>query len=240
LAVRELHGANFGFVLFPLEMPLRAGHPPAARAYAFPLGPLNDFIDPPGLFRDDGPVLGPTVTEPSLRERVEAFGLDQAGVPLPFTSRLAREQGWTHAFAGRVVTEYKRFIVLAMEAGHPVSPSEPVDQAWHLHLVYTRSYWQDLCREVLGRELHHEPTTGGSAETDKFADWYARTLESYRNVFGEEPPPEIWPAPDRRFAESPQARWIDEATHWVLPKPKLKWLSPALRLISRKQPQSTP
>ncbi|MEK6230809.1 MAG: hypothetical protein N2A42_03075 [Luteolibacter sp.] len=35
------------------------------------------------------------------------------------------------------MTEYKRFVALAMLAGHPVTPSEEVDQAWHLHLVYT-------------------------------------------------------------------------------------------------------
>lgn len=160
-----------------------------------------------------------STSQTSLRERVEAFALDQAGASLPFTSRLAREQGWSHAFAGRVATEYKRFVVLAIEAGHPVTPSVQVDQAWHLHLVYTRSYWQGLCREVLGQDLHHEPTTGGGAETAKFVDWYSRTLESYRRIFREEPPADIWPAPERRFAEAPKARWVDEAKFWLLPKP---------------------
>ena len=159
----------------------------------------------------------------TLRERIEAFELDEAGASLPFTSRLACEQGWTHAQAARVIREYKRFLVLAMEAGHPVSPSEDVDQAWHLHLVYTRSYWQHLCGKVLGRELHHEPTSGGSAEGAKFHDWYARTLESYRRIFGEEPPREIWPAPDERFAHSVMGRWIDAARYWLIPRPSW-WL----------------
>lgn len=43
----------------------------------------------------------------TLRERVEAFELDEPGAALPFSSRLAREQGWSHAFAGRVIREYK-------------------------------------------------------------------------------------------------------------------------------------
>ena len=130
-----------------------------------------------------------------LLERIAAFELDDPKAQLPFTSRLAREQGWTHAFAVQVVTEYKRFIALAMLAGHPVSPSAAVDQAWHLHLVYTRSYWQDLCRDLLGRDLHHCPTTGGSEESEKFEDWYSRTLESYQRVFGETAPEQIWPSP---------------------------------------------
>jgi hypothetical protein len=75
----------------------------------------------------------------SLLEKIEAFPLDEPGAALPFTSRLAREQAWSHAFAGRVTHEYLRFIYLAMAAGHPVTPSEQVDQAWHLHLIDTRS-----------------------------------------------------------------------------------------------------
>lgn len=162
----------------------------------------------------------------TLRDRIEAFELDEAGASLPFTSRLAREQGWTHAEAAQVVREYKRFIVLAMEAGHPVTPSEAVDQAWHLHLVYTRSYWQRLCGEVLGRELHHEPTSGGSKEGEKFHDWYSRTLESYERIFGEAAPAEIWPPAVERFHDAGKGRWVDAARHWIIPKP-FPWLRDA-------------
>ena len=152
-----------------------------------------------------------------LLKRIEVFELDDSKAKLPFTARLAREQGWTHAFAGRVVREYKRFVALAAVAGHPVSPPEPVDQVWHLHLVYTKSYWQDLCRDVLGKELHHFPTTGGGEESAKFDDWYARTLESYRQWFGAEPPSDIWPPPEKKHAAP--GRWIDPSRFWLLPRP---------------------
>lgn len=160
----------------------------------------------------------------SRRERIESFRLDEPGAALPFTSRLAREQGWSHALAGRVVREYRRFLVLAVEAGHPVTPSEAVDQAWHLHLVYTRSYWQRLCRETLGCELHHEPTSGGAVETGKFTDWYERTLESYRRIFGEDAPQDIWPDPVRRFARAGDGRWVDASAVWLVPKPRFSFL----------------
>ncbi len=161
-----------------------------------------------------------------LLARIEAFVLDDPGAQLPFTSRLAREQGWSHAHAGRVGREYKRFVALAVVAGHPVSPPEAVDQAWHLHLVYTRSYWHDLCRDLLGRELHHMPTTGGAEEGAKFDDWYARTLASYRAHFHEDPPQDIWPTPeDRKKESSGGGRWIDSTK--VLPIPFPAWLRPA-------------
>ncbi|MGF2075510.1 glycine-rich domain-containing protein, partial [Enterococcus casseliflavus] len=89
--------------------------------------------------------------------------------------RLARENGWKLEFTRRVVAEYKRFIFLAIVAGHAVTPSQQVDQAWHLHLLYTRSYWDDFCGQVLGLRIHHGPTQGGSAEQAKYRDWYDRT-----------------------------------------------------------------
>ena len=89
------------------------------------------------------------------------------------TQRLARDNGWTFEFAERVVEEYRRFAFLAKTAGHPVTPSDEVDQMWHLHLTYTRSYWDDFCGRVLEAPLHHDPTQGGRAEGEKFDDWYA-------------------------------------------------------------------
>jgi hypothetical protein len=130
-----------------------------------------------------------------LRARIEAFSPDEPGVALPFSARLARENGWTREHALAVTREYLRFVYLAMTAGHPVTPSRAVDEAWHLHLTCTRSYWEEMCGRVLGRPLHHDPTRGGAEEEAKFADWYARTLDSYRAALGEEPPVAIWPRP---------------------------------------------
>ena len=154
-----------------------------------------------------------------LLGKILAFELDEPDSQLPFTSRLAREQGWTHVFAGRAIVEYKRFIALAMLAGHAVTPSEEVDQVWHLHMVYTKSYWDGLCQNVLGRDLHHSPTTGGSSENDKFVDWYEKTLESYRRIFGNNPPSDIWPPPKKRFADAGYQRWVDSSKFWLVPKP---------------------
>ncbi|NCX98787.1 MAG: hypothetical protein EBX35_09485, partial [Planctomycetia bacterium] len=85
-----------------------------------------------------------------LWERICDHRFDDPAARLTFTGRLARENGWTIGYAVRVVDEYRRFVLLAMTAGHPVTPSEDVDQAWHLHLAYTRDYWEIFCRDVLG------------------------------------------------------------------------------------------
>src|SRR5262249_16669258 len=77
---------------------------------------------------------------------------------------------WSRYHACRVVEEYKRFCYLALVAGQPVTPSEDVDEAWHLHLLDTRNYWDDFCRDVLRHPLHHAPTRGGPEERAKFRD----------------------------------------------------------------------
>ncbi len=84
-----------------------------------------------------------------LWQRLEAFELNDSEADFCFSTRLAQENGWSEAFARRVIREYKRFLYLAKSAGHPVTPSDQVDQAWHLHLCYTRSYWNELCANVL-------------------------------------------------------------------------------------------
>jgi hypothetical protein len=87
----------------------------------------------------------------------------------------------------RVLGEYRRFLFLAMAAGHPVSPSRAVALAWHQHLLDTRSYWQEFCPRVLGQPLHHTPSRGSEEERQRLGERYRRTLTSYRACFGEAP-----------------------------------------------------
>jgi uncharacterized protein (TIGR04222 family) len=167
--------------------------------------------------------------EIALWEKIKAFQIDDTPhAVLDFQARLARENGWSLAFAGRVIDEYRRFLFLCLRAGHQVTPSEEVDQVWHLHLVYTRSYWERLCGDVFGKTIHHHPTIGGMAEGDKFRNSYQKTLESYERFFGESPPEDIWPPVERRFSPRDH-QWVDVSKNWVLPRPG--WLSRCSRWL---------
>jgi uncharacterized protein (TIGR04222 family) len=113
-----------------------------------------------------------------------------------------------------------------MTAGHPVTPSVQVDEAWHLHLTFTRSYWVRLCGQVLGRPLHHDPTRGGDDESAKFHEQYERTLASYRKAFGQSPPADIWPPAEVRFGDDLDSLRVNTAHNWVVPKrPVLRTLA---------------
>ncbi len=162
-----------------------------------------------------------------LWSRIEAFSLDAIDAEYPFSKRLARENNWTLAFAKRVVQEYKRFMFLAVVAGHEVTPSQEVDEAWHLHLIYTKSYWDEFCGKVLQKPIHHNPTKGGAAERKKYSLLYNRTLDSYRIFFNEEPPADIWQSEPVRFKKVAELKKINVRENWVIPKPKFLGASSA-------------
>ncbi|MDD5114723.1 MAG: hypothetical protein PHC94_11965 [Methylobacter sp.] len=107
----------------------------------------------------------------ALYQRIQTYSLDA--------------EGSSFSFSQRVIDEYKKFVLLAMVAGHVVSPS---DQDWHLHLTYTRSYWDEFCKDIIGSPLHHEPTRGRCSEQQKFRQLYQQTLAGYERLFKQTPP----------------------------------------------------
>lgn len=169
----------------------------------------------------------------ALLDELKALPIGDPDAEVTFAQRLARENGWSQEYAGRVIGEYKRFLFLAATCQHVVCPSEQVDQAWHMHLTYTRSYWDDLCRRVLGRPLHHSPTKGGRAELTKFIDLYNQTLDSYVAAFGQAPPADIWPPPRQRFGEDSKHVTINPSRYWIIPKPR--WPRLPIAFTRRKQ-----
>ncbi len=152
--------------------------------------------------------------------KLVAYDLDNIGDALTFRKRLARDNGWSDTYSEQVINEYKRFLFLAIAAGHPVTPSDQVDQAWHLHLVYSYSYWEELCKDILGKPLHHGPTKGGESEQAKFEDWYTKTLDSYKRIYGLTPPASIWPDVKKRFLDINFLR-VNKDNFWLLSKIKV-------------------
>jgi len=162
-----------------------------------------------------------TTDDPDLQELWEnllKFELDDPAADFSFSDRLARENGWSPGYARQVVLEYKKFLFLCVAAGHPVCPSEQIDQVWHLHLVYTRSYWEELCGQVLKRPIHHGPTKGGSSEVNKHIEMYQQTLRTYEKFFGMEAPLAYWPVTSVRFGYDIHVRLGNYRRNWIIPK----------------------
>lgn len=168
-----------------------------------------------------------TGEQQGLWERIRRFELDDPEAVVPFSRKLAAEQGWSPGMTDRAIEEYRRFLLLAMVADQVVSPCDVVDQVWHLHLVYTRSYWQRLCEQTLGRPLHHEPSRGG-ADGAKYEATYQRTLALYTEVFGHAPPADIWPSAEHRRNRRAGWRRVDLQSHIVIPKRMATWAAMAV------------
>ena len=153
----------------------------------------------------------------ALWERLRNFSFDHGDGPRTFARRLAEEQGWSAEFTVRAIEEYRRFLLLFAlsekdevggSSGPPrvrIVPSVTVDEVWHLHLLYTQSYWGTLCGEILRRPLHHQPADGSVGEAASLGDVYLANREAYRATFGQEPPADIWPEAGTLLAVHPVA-----------------------------------
>lgn len=153
-----------------------------------------------------------------LWNKIKNFELDEPEISLSFTDRLARENAWTIEYSIRAILEYKKFIFLLTITTHPLTPSDEVDQVWHLHLLYTQSYWEDFCKNTIKRKIHHAPTKGGDNEKAKFTNWYEKTKELYLEVFKTETPKDIWPTNEIRFSEINFQR-VNLKRNWIIKKP---------------------
>ena len=58
----------------------------------------------------------------ALWARIQTSGFEPPETKFTFAIRLARETDWTLAFADQAIHEYRRFLYLAVRAGHPITP----------------------------------------------------------------------------------------------------------------------
>lgn len=95
--------------------------------------------------------------------------------------------------ADEMVTEYMKYLALTIAYPYTKLPmSAQVDEAWHQHILHTRSY-AAFCEEVAGRFIHHLPAMDESARVRMVKDYADNTLALYEKHFGE-PPARWWGA----------------------------------------------
>jgi hypothetical protein len=153
----------------------------------------------------------------AIWEKIRCFPFDSGDGPHTFAIRLAREQSWSASFTTLAIGEYRRFLLLfaleqrrqkdvPTEPGHRPGvqfvPSPAVDAVWHLHLLYTKSYWDVLCHDILNAPLHHLPADASAGEAASLDQAYRGTLAAYQSTFGSPPPASVWPSPGPRKRRS--------------------------------------
>lgn len=128
----------------------------------------------------------------SLPNRIAPTAPDLWSRLLPWHERLLADRAFTNrvrtalavgeAEASDAVLEYLRFAYLAWTSTDGATPSKAVDEVWHAHLLFTRSY-DAFCRGTRGEHLHHEPGDGGS-DDGRYRVAYLLTLDRYGIEFG--------------------------------------------------------
>lgn len=136
----------------------------------------------------------PVPDRPALLAALSHMQIEEPGTGRRFEEVLAERNDWPLPLAERVADEYCGFLYLAATAGFEVTPSEAVDQAWHLHLEWPH-YRQVLCGEILGRPLEHRPGPGSPDDELRYRRQYEETLALYERIFDKAPPRDIWPRP---------------------------------------------
>jgi hypothetical protein len=132
---------------------------------------------------------------PNLWDKVTAkFGGTDASTKA-FAQKLAIKLGWKNNFAQWAIAEYKRFVYLGVTSDFIVTPSDIIDQVWHLHILFSKAY-RSFCSDVIKYDFDHTPELIASgSQTGTFSAQYLDTLELYKREFGMEPPVAIWGTP---------------------------------------------
>ncbi len=125
----------------------------------------------------------------SLWDSVEKFDINETSHGNGFALKLAREHNWPYNFTKDAVIEYKKFMYLAVTCDFMVSPSRIVDEVWHLHLTYSKSY-NNFCK-VLGKTIDHHPSNFTDEDVKKYKFAKEKTKVEYERAFGTQPP-EYW------------------------------------------------
>ncbi len=107
----------------------------------------------------------------------------------PFMQMMGQQTGWPMPMLGQVMEEYRKFLFLALRAGHPVTPPAMIEKVWSMHMQVAKNYW-----EQLGSLIAEQPTAQGLGpqSASSMAEQYQQTLASYARIFGVEPPANIW------------------------------------------------
>lgn len=139
-----------------------------------------------------------------------------------FCSKIARKLGWSNMFTIKAVTEYKKFVYLAVISDFVVTPSKVIDQVWHEHLLFSKAY-REFCANVINYTLDHTPELiPVTDQTGAFNAQYLDTIELYKKEFNVDPPNAIWGAAkfdkemvDAEDFKSNKKKRNDSSSDWI-------------------------
>jgi hypothetical protein len=95
--------------------------------------------------------------------------------------RLVADAAMPSSWVAEAILEFRRYLGLHIVSDQPFPMfSRYVDEVWHRCLLYSRLY-AELCSEVFGGFLHHEPALDGYGQG---GDEWTRFRTSYEELYG--------------------------------------------------------
>lgn len=111
----------------------------------------------------------------------------------PLMERCIRTYGWTEDFAVKVLDGYKMFLTFKKSFedwdAKKLSPSVPVDQMWHQHILDNRNYNKD-CELLVGQVIFHDPD--GGLDEDAREERIKTTIGALRIKYDDDYDKEVW------------------------------------------------
>jgi hypothetical protein len=119
--------------------------------------------------------------EEKIRDFIDSLDLSD------IISKLVHQYNWQHKHAVIVVHMYKNFLFLNAKYGekYKLTPSEEIDEIWHLHILETKKYRKD-CYAIFGKYFDHNPMSFKGdikANYTEMAQSFNKMLELYRKEF---------------------------------------------------------
>lgn len=104
-------------------------------------------------------------------------------------NRIVDEESVSEEEAQRRFDAMQQFLQVCATATRPVSPSLPIDSAWHAFILHTRDY-TEYCQERFGRFIHHQPSGNGARVESR--ENYIRARAIAEELF-DELDEDMWP-----------------------------------------------
>lgn len=120
--------------------------------------------------------------------------IDSIIFPANFLNILMQRLLISSEIAVALFVEYKKFLLMNLISEFSIAPSGLVDEVWHLHMLFTREYF-DCCKALKGNIILHVPLIENSqSEKENLKGFYDKTLSLYEELFGVTPDLKFWPS----------------------------------------------
>jgi hypothetical protein len=130
------------------------------------------------------------VRDKDLLARLSATNFPLSGAHPTLRHWLVAETALQSRQADDAIEEYRCFLYLAATTRETIAAPSVLEQCLKAHRADWRAFEDDFEENVLGTELRYEAPAQGKA----YDSAYQRTLALYRETFGKEPNPNIWPS----------------------------------------------